>query len=153
MASGREDWTLTTTPTVITADKIDHGLDADKAASPEKGQVYYATDTKVFYLCAVAGTWSGLSAASLVTGILTLYSNMNANSKKITSLAAPTAANDAARKAYVDTVDAKLDDVSTAQPSRAIDTDYQNGAKLRLVIISVRLDAGEAVRVGVVTAG
>ena len=38
--------------------KIPEGLDADKPASPEVGEVYLATDTGKVYKCATAGTWS-----------------------------------------------------------------------------------------------
>ena len=65
----------------------------------------------------------------------------------ITGLGAPTAAADAARKTEVDTVNAKLDDVSHSSPTRAKDTPYQNGSKLRFVTIGVSLDFDEAARV------
>jgi hypothetical protein len=137
VAHGFEDWTLSTTPTVITADKLDSGLDADKTAVPEAGQVYYARDTKVLYLCAAAGAWTGIDAASLVEGSLTLYANMAGGGYKLTNIGAPTAATDAARKSEVDTVNDKLDDVSVAKPTRALDTIYQNtGGKIRLVSVT-----------------
>lgn len=66
-----------------------------------------------------------------------LIGALNANSQKITALAAPTASGEAARKDEVDVVDAKLDDVSWAEPARALDTIYQNGAKIRLVTVTV----------------
>lgn len=34
------------------------GLDALKSASPESGDVFLATDTGIFYVCFIAGTWS-----------------------------------------------------------------------------------------------
>jgi hypothetical protein len=142
VAHGFEDWTLSTTPTVITANKLNNGLDADKSASPEAGEVYYARDTKILYLCAVAGTWTGIDAASLVEGILTLYANMVGGGYKLTNIGAPTAATDAARKSEVDTVDAKLDDISVAFPSRASGTVYTNGNKIRVVAVSASVPQG-----------
>jgi len=78
------------------------GLDANKPDSPVSRDIYFATDTQKLYVCVVDGTWTGFDASILTQGILTLYANMNANSRKITSLAGPTADNDAARKKYVD---------------------------------------------------
>ena len=69
---------------------------------PVSRDIYYATDEKILYICVVDGVWTGFDASILVQGILTLYANMDANSKKIINLAAPTLANDATRKAYVD---------------------------------------------------
>lgn len=82
------------------------GLDANKSATPVSRDIYLATDTLILYVCIVDGAWTGFDASIIVQGILTLYENMDANSKKITDLAAPTLANDAARKAYVDTLHA-----------------------------------------------
>jgi hypothetical protein len=84
----------------------------------------------------------GFAAVQILTGItklseLAIDVNKDWLTKLIKGLGNPVAAQDAATKAYVDIVDARLDDVSVAEPSRAINTTYQNGAKLRLV--SVRL--------------
>lgn len=62
---------------------------------------------------------------------------------KVTGLGAPTAAADAARKTDVDAVDVALDDVSFTAPSRALDTIYQNGSKIRLVMIMATLTSGK----------
>lgn len=49
------------------------GADASKAAVPAVGQVYIATDTRVLYICYVAGTWTAVSdgiAATSSTQVL-----------------------------------------------------------------------------------
>jgi len=101
MAKDLPDFRLETTPAVVTADKVNSGLDADKAAVPEAGAIYYARDTKILYLCAQAGTWTGIDAASITEGILTLYANLAGGGHRITNIADPTAAQDAATRAYV----------------------------------------------------
>ncbi len=40
---------------------------------------------------------------------------------------------------YLKTETEKLDDVSHAEPSRALDTIYQNGAKIRIITVSLHL--------------
>ncbi len=78
----------------------------------------------------------------------TMSGQIAMGTNKITGLAAPSADGDAARKLDVDTVDAKLNDVTVSQPSRSKDVVYQNtSGKLLLVIISVALDASENARV------
>lgn len=44
------------------------GADADKAASPAVKDLYYATDTNIFYRCAVAGTWTPNYLLKLASG-------------------------------------------------------------------------------------
>jgi len=139
------DWYTQVSGVELEAYTIRGGADAAKSASPTSKDVYLATDTKILYVCVADGSWTGFDASILVQGTLTLYANMIANSKKITGLAAPTAANDAARKAYVDTVDAKLDDSSVAQPTRVLGTSYQNSTKLRLVIYYIVVNEGQAI--------
>ncbi|MBA7578720.1 hypothetical protein ES708_20585 [subsurface metagenome] len=91
--------------------------------------------TRAWVLLQVAGFL--LLTGGTMSGAIAMGNN------KITGLAAPTAAADAARKTEVDTVNAKLDDVSHSSPTRSVDTAYHNGSKLRLVTISVGLDNGE----------
>lgn len=79
-----------------------HGADAAKPGDPDSGDIYFATDTKILYVCVADGAWTGFDADILVQGTLKLYENMNANSKKIINLAAPTLPNDAVRKVYAD---------------------------------------------------
>lgn len=120
------------------ATSFNNGLDADKSASPAVGDIWLARDTYKLYVCHVAGAWTGFDASILVQGILTLYADMVAGGHKLTGLGAPTLAADAARKTDVDTVDAKLDDVSVSQPVRALDTIYRNtSGKLLLVTINL----------------
>lgn len=130
------DWYSQVVSEAVEASSIKGGADAAKAASPVSKDIYYATDTKILYICAADGTWTGIDAASLVEGILTLYANLAGGGYKLTNIGAPTAATDGARKSEVDTVDAKLDDVSHAEPTRAVDTIYQNSTKIRLVTVT-----------------
>ena len=47
------------------AGKLNSGLDADKSASPEVGDVYLATDTDKIYKCITAGAWTLIDATLL----------------------------------------------------------------------------------------
>jgi len=78
------------------------GADAAKPAAPLAKEIYLATDTKKLYICVVDGIWTGFDASILVQGVLTLYANMLGGGFKITNIADPAAAQDAATKAYVD---------------------------------------------------
>jgi hypothetical protein len=49
---------------VVEASRITCGLDAAKSAFPSKGDVYFATDTKILYLCSATGIWTGVELAS-----------------------------------------------------------------------------------------
>ncbi len=74
----------------------------------------------------------------------TLLTALNANSQLINNLLAPVSDNDAARKVDVDTVNAKLDDVTWSEPTRVKDTNYQNTTgKLKFVAITVVLNNGD----------
>jgi len=42
---------------------LDHGLDANKSATPVAGESYLATDTLKYYVCFVDGAWVELCAA------------------------------------------------------------------------------------------
>jgi len=129
----------------VEATSFRNGLDANKPASPAAGDIWLATDTDKLYVCITAGAWTGFDASILVQGILTLYANLVGGGYRLTGIADPTSAQDAATKAYVDTVDAKLNDVSQAQPARAIDTIYQNtGGKIRLVTVTIYCDQADA---------
>lgn len=139
------DFYMQTVSEAVEASSVKHGADSAKAASPTGGDIYYATDTKVLYFCASDGAWTGIDAATLVEGILTLYANMLGGAFRITNIADPTSAQDAATKAYADVIDAKLDDVSQAQPTRALDTIYQNSTKIRVITIDTGLEESEDV--------
>ena len=119
------------------------GLDADKPASPAAGDIWLARDTYYLYVCNVAGAWEKVTKLYLLLAGGTMSGAIAMGSNKITGLAAPTANADAARKLDVDTVDAKLDDFSVAQPTRAIGTTYQNtGGKIRLVSVTIDVSSG-----------
>lgn len=45
---------------VVQASKVTCGLDADKSALPSKGDIYFATDTKILYICSTTGIWTGV---------------------------------------------------------------------------------------------
>ena len=82
-----------------------------------------------------------LLAGGTMSGAIAMGTN------KITGLDAPAANADAARKVDVDTVSALLDDVTVAEPTRALGTTYQNtGGKIRHVSVSVlcRVDVDSA---------
>jgi len=100
------DWYSMVTELEAEAYKFRGGADASKSEAPEARDVYFATDTKILYICVVDGSWTGFDASILVQGILTLYANVVAGGYRITGLGAPTADNDAARKVYVDTLHA-----------------------------------------------
>ncbi len=80
---------------------IKGGLDANKSATPVSRDVYLATDTHILYVCFTDGAWTGFDAAMLTQGTVTLYEDLVAGGKKITGLADPAAAQDAATQAYV----------------------------------------------------
>jgi len=100
------DWYTLVSEVEAEAFSLRGGADTAKSATPVARDIYLATDTKKLYICVADGVWTGFDASMLIQGILTLYENMDANSKKIINLAAPTANNDAARKAYIDTLHA-----------------------------------------------
>ncbi len=83
-------------------------------------------------------------------GSVAFTGDQSMGTKKLTNVAAPVATTDDARKSEVDTVDAKLDDISQAQPTRAIDTIYQNSTKIRVVTIYMAMgeDEGAKIQVG-----
>lgn len=81
--------------------KFRGGADASKSADPTSRDVYFATDTQILYVCVVDGAWVGLDAATLTEGILTLYANLAGGGFRITNIADPVAAQDAATRAYV----------------------------------------------------
>lgn len=95
------DWYSMVTELEAEAYKFRGGADASKSAAPETRDVYFATDTKILYICVVDGSWTGFDASILVQGVLTLYENMAGGGKRITNIADPTAAQDAATRAYV----------------------------------------------------
>lgn len=162
------DWYSFTETELAKITSINYGDDVDKPALPLTGQVYLATDTKILYVCNTDGTWESSAITEETARIVdvdaeetariaadalrllltggTMSGAIAMGNNKITGLAAPTVATGAARKAELDAVEAKLDDVSITVSTKAIDTEYQNSTKLRLVIISVRLDDGESVQ-------
>lgn len=105
---------------------------ADPTAAQDAATKTYVDTADALRLLLAGGTMSGAIA-------------MGTN--KITGLDAPTANADAARKVDVDTVSALLDDVSWAEPSRALDTIYQNSTKLRLVTVAATLSADTGGRI------
>ncbi len=80
---------------------LDGGLDVNKPDDPVSRDIYLATDTHILYVCFADGTWTGFDASILTQGILTLYANMLGGGKQIKNIANPTAAQDAATRAYV----------------------------------------------------
>jgi hypothetical protein len=146
MGNDLPDYQISVSTGALEASSFRSGADSAKPAAPSVGDIWLATDTLKLYICAAAGAWTGFSASMLVTGIITLFANMVAGGYKITGLGAPSATDDAARKAEVDAVSALLDDVTQAEPTRVIDTIYQNtGGKIRIVAITVSMDATDSI--------
>ncbi|MBA7622117.1 hypothetical protein ES703_29488 [subsurface metagenome] len=85
----------------VEASSFRGGPFAARPVAPVARDIYFATDTKVLYVCVTDGAWTGFDAAILVQGALTLYANLAGNGKRITNIADPTAAQDAATRAYV----------------------------------------------------
>lgn len=96
------DWYTLVSEVEAEAYKIRGGADAAKSAAPTAKDVYLATDTKKLYICIADGAWTGFDASILVQGILTLYDNLAGGGFQLKNIADPTAAQDAATKAYVD---------------------------------------------------
>ncbi len=228
MAKDLPDFLSEFVSAAVEASSFRGGPFAARPETPVAKDIYFATDTKVLYICVTDGAWTGFDASILVQGALTLYANLAGNAKRITNIADPTAAQDAATRAYilaqlagyltvghatattgihgvgastidsvagrdaavgaeatarasadalrlllaggtmtgpiamggnkitglgapaaaadaarkseVDAVNAKLDDVSVTQPSRASDTVYHNGSKIRVVVASLGQD-------------
>lgn len=95
------DWYTLVSEVEAVAYSFRSGADAAKPASPEAGDVYFATDTLILYICAADGVWTGFDASILVQGTLTLYANLLGGGYRLTNIADPTAAQDAATRAYV----------------------------------------------------
>lgn len=130
------DWYSQVVSEAVEATSIQGGLDANKSATPVSKDVYAATDTNILYICFTDGAWTNAGNLYLLLAGGTMTGAIAMGTKKITGLGAPAAAADAARKAEVDAVDAKLDDTSVSDVvgSRAVDTVYQNtSGKLLLV--------------------
>lgn len=129
----------------VEATALRNGLDANKPATPAKGDIWLATDTGYLYVCFTAGSWEKVAKLYLELAGGTLTGNIAMGGNKVTGLGAPTASTDAARKSEVDTVNAKLDDISHAEPGNALDTIYQNtGGKIRQVVVSARCRVAES---------
>ena len=132
------DWYTQIQSATLRATSIAGGLDADKSASPVAEDVWLARDTGILYACFVSGTWTNIGNLYLLLAGGTMSGALAMGSNKITGLAAPTANADAARKLDVDTVNAKLDDVTVSQPTRAIGTIYRNtSGKIMHAVIQV----------------
>lgn len=96
------DWYTLVTQLEAEAYKFRGGADAAKSATPTARDAYFATDTKILYVCVVDGVWTGFDASMLVQGILTLYANLAGGGYRLTNIANPTSAQDAATKKYHD---------------------------------------------------
>jgi len=144
MSSGHEDFVSEVTSALSVAGSFTGGADAAKPAAPVSKDIYLATDTQILYVCLADGVWTNSGQFYLLLAGGTMSGAIAMGTNKITGLAAPAADGDAARKLDVDTVNARLDDVTHSSPARAIDTIYQNtSGKLKLVTVMVRMDVGE----------
>lgn len=114
------------------ADLAGGGYELENIADPTAAQ---SAATRAYILAQLAN-YLALTGGTMA-GAIAMGTN------KITGLDAPTAAADAARKTDVDTVDAKLDDISHSEPARAVDAIYRNGTKIRIVTATI-MDNGTA---------
>ena len=73
------------------------GLDANKSATPVSRDIYYATDTKILYVCVIDGTWINLNALYLLLAGGTMSGNIAMGTNKITGQGAPGTAGDGLR--------------------------------------------------------
>ncbi|MBA7579744.1 hypothetical protein ES708_21620 [subsurface metagenome] len=101
MAKDLPDFLSEIVSAAVEASSFRGGPFSARPAAPAAKDIYFATDTKVLYICVTDGAWTGFDAAILVQGVLTLYANLAGNAKRITNIADPTAAQDAATRAYV----------------------------------------------------
>ena len=125
----------------VIATNFRSGLDADKPAAPSAGDIWLARDTYYLYVCFTAGVWEKVSKLYLPLAGGTMSGAIAMGASKITGLGAPAAAADAARKAEVDAVNTRIDALDYAfAPIRALDTIYQNGAKLRYVCVVIDIE-------------
>ena len=154
------DWYTQIQSATLRATSIQGGIDADKPASPAAGDIWLARDTFYLYVCNSARSWEKVTklylplAGGTMTGAIvfaagqtgtylllaggTMAGAIAMGTNKITGLDAPAANADAARKLDVDTVNAKLDDVTRTTPTRALGTIYQNtDGKIRCVAVTV----------------
>lgn len=117
------------------AGSIRGGADSAKSASPTSKDVYLATDIGVLYVCFADGAWTNIGNLYLLLAGGTMSGAIAMGTNKITGLAAPTAANDAARKAYVDdnSINNLVEDTS---PQLGGDLDL-NGHKIDLLAQSI----------------
>ena len=95
------DWYTQVQSATLEATSFRGGLDADKPASPAAGDIYLARDTFKLYVAMASGVWTGFDASILVQGLLTLFANLAGGGYRITNIGDPTAAQDAATRAYV----------------------------------------------------
>ena len=79
------DWG-TPTGTDYNAD-ISYGLDADKSASPSKGDIYIATDTSKYYVCYTSGSWTEVGGSDVVSGCsVYLSANQSITANTVTTV-------------------------------------------------------------------
>ena len=120
------DWFTQIQSATLRATSIQGGLDADKSASPVAEDVYLARDTGILYVCFVSGSWTNIGilylllAGGTMSGTIvfaagqtgtylllaggTMSGAIAMGTNKITGMGDPTANQDAATKAYVDTL-------------------------------------------------
>ncbi len=101
MVTDLQDWYAWVETILSRISTLDHGAFIGRAAIPNSGDCYLATDTGQLLVCYVTPTWVDVTAAYLLLagGIMTGAIDMGAN--QINNMADPALAQDAATRAYV----------------------------------------------------
>lgn len=91
------DWFTLVAEIEAEAYKFRGGADASKPATPTSRDVYYATDTRILYICRVDGAWININLLYLLLAGGTMTGNIIMGGNKLTGLGAPAAAGDSLR--------------------------------------------------------
>lgn len=133
------DWYTQVQSATLRATSIAGGIDADKSASPVAEDVYLARDTGILYVCFVSGTWTNVGILYLLLAGGTMSGAIDMDSNRVLNLPAPSDNAEPARKLDVDTVDAKLNDVTASSFTPVSGTVYQNtSGKTQVITLRVR---------------
>lgn len=68
---------------IVEAHSLKSGLDANKDASPNVGDVYVATDTSKLYVCFVVGAWTNI-VGGVTVGVYAGTTTLTAGNRSVT---------------------------------------------------------------------